>query len=322
MTLILNFLLALIPGLAWLAFLAIRYKSEPAARWSIFRVFVLGLVMCVPAGLVNTALQTLVTRGASNPVLGHLILFMLVVGPNEEILKFLVIWSEAYRKWPFQDESDGMIFASASAIGFATYENALYMEQFGMRVLLVRAWLCVLAHVGFSAIFGHYLGLAKARRYRAAPLIAEGLFLAAVFHGTYDFMVTTWPGSVYGVVLVLVAYCVLLRMGFLVPYLNLIAPGMMTVEVSPDAMKEFEGRRFPVLTRPESQDAVLRLLENMDSLDEDSRLEALEEAIHVLDLRVFQAVKSLRHDPVEAVRRSAEAAFIEMKRILQTRADK
>lgn len=315
-TLLLNFCIALIPGLFWLAVLALRHTQDPEFRRLVFKTFFLGMAICTPAGFINSSLTGFFE--VKNSVFAQFLMYVFVVGPNEEGLKFLIVWSEGYRRWRFRSEMDGIVLASASALGFATYENAVYMQQFGIKVLLLRAWACALGHLCFSAIFGFYLGLAKAKRYAAGPIIGEGLALAAFFHGMYDLAVTIDGRLMYVVVPCLLAYYTALTHGRFRPILSVIAPRWVAYEAPQQkASTSFQKRRFPTATRADAVMRVTEVIDQLGSLDEDQRRAGLEAARSLVDQRIFEAVAALTHDPVESVRTAAEGVHKEMRRQLR-----
>lgn len=312
--LLLYFLIALVPGLFWLFVLALRYRSDRETRLLILKTFVLGMAICTPAGFFNSWL-TGIFKG--DGWLTDLLMMICVVGPNEESLKFLIVYSEVYRKWRFRTEMDGIIFATASAIGFATYENATYMQRFGIQVLYLRAWACVVGHLCFSAVFGYYLGLAKSKKYNPTPCIAEGLVLAALCHGSYNFLVGRSDQAIYVVVPCLVGFYAILRQGWLRPILSFVAPGWMAYRASAGpTVLAFQRKRFPVHERGVPAQQVARVLESLNDLRDETRLAGLDAASSVHDQRVYERVRELTHDPVEAVRVSAAQRAAEMKRLL------
>lgn len=317
---LLCFLIALIPGLIWLFLLALRYKEDAETRRLILKTFLLGMCICTPAGLFNTWLLQAVGGMEGGDLVTSFFVFVFIVGPNEEGLKFLIVWSEVYRRWRFRTENDGIIFATASAIGFATYENSDYMMRYGIQVLYIRAWACILGHLCFSAIFGYYLGLAKSKKYNPKPCIAEGLFLAALFHGLYDFAVTVNGDLVYVVVPLLVVFYFCLSRGWVRPFLSIVAPRWMAPTKTYDASRiSFQKRRFPVQEKGGLASKALEVLDLLEDLEDAPRLRGLEEAGRLADQRIFERVQSLTHDPVPAVREKAALVLKEMKVKLRQR---
>jgi RsiW-degrading membrane proteinase PrsW (M82 family) len=81
---------------------------------------------------------------------------------------------------------DGIVYAVAAALGFATVENVLFALWRGEWVILSRAFTSTLAHVGLSGLVGYHLGLAKFRERGRLLLVLRALFVATVLHGFYD----------------------------------------------------------------------------------------------------------------------------------------
>lgn len=315
-TLVINLPLAVLPGLGWLALFAWWHRADREMIRRLARVFVLGCVMCVPAGEVNAALRQ--SLGVDDRVTLALAL-VLVAGPGEEILKFLIVWSEVFRRWRFRSERDGIVFAAASGLGFAAYENAAAMQDLGMSVLAARGWACSLAHVACSAVFGYYLGLAKARRYRTGACVGEGLVLAGLLHGAYDLAVALDDRCVFPAAFVLASIAAATLRGGSGPLIARIAPLRAAAPARPAASAGYQRRRFPLASKAPAVARVNAALDAMDSIEEDARRRAIPEALEFLDQRLFEKVAQLTHDPVDAVRADAIKAHKEMKRRLLRR---
>lgn len=125
-----------------------------------------------------------------------------IVGPVEEVTKFLAAYLISYRSPAFTRIIDGAKFGVAVALGFAAAENALYLFS-SLKVLdlntfvstfLLRFALSTLAHTLYSGMFGYYLGKAQFQRYGRFRLILIGLFLATVTHGLFDFVLFSQVG--------------------------------------------------------------------------------------------------------------------------------
>ncbi|MBF2052282.1 MAG: PrsW family intramembrane metalloprotease [Candidatus Sericytochromatia bacterium] len=107
----------------------------------------------------------------------------------EEYLKFYVVFRFVYQRQVFQTPHEGMFYASAAALGFATAENLLYMGRMGWQVIFLRAGLTPLAHVLFALLWGLALGqVAGAGGQQAGSrVLLTGLLLAVLAHGLYNF---------------------------------------------------------------------------------------------------------------------------------------
>ena len=110
----------------------------------------------------------------------------------EEAVKFLVVWKLVYRTREFKQVYDGILFCTASALGFAIVENLVYVLTSGSEaaaVALVRALTAVPSHIADGVWMGY--GLGRARAVRGKRKEKEWLVLgfggAVVLHGAYDF---------------------------------------------------------------------------------------------------------------------------------------
>jgi RsiW-degrading membrane proteinase PrsW (M82 family) len=72
------------------------------------------------------------------------------------------------------------------SMGFAAFENILYVFQGGFKVALLRAFTAIPAHATFGVIMGYYMGKSKFSKKKMKWNLI-GLMAAILFHGTYDF---------------------------------------------------------------------------------------------------------------------------------------
>jgi len=186
--------LALTPGAfwLWLVYRWDRYQPEP--RWLVIRTFLWGMAVVLPVAFV----ESLLGFGDFNPVrIGQMSLSnmayyaFIVIGLTEELGKFLVIFATIYKSPYFDESTDGIVYASAAALGFASLENLFYMVSHGWEVILVRAPISTLGHLLFSVIWGYPLVLRKLGRRGATALLLLGLLAAMAAHGLFDFVLFT-----------------------------------------------------------------------------------------------------------------------------------
>jgi RsiW-degrading membrane proteinase PrsW (M82 family) len=104
----------------------------------------------------------------------------------EECFKFLVLRGYSSRRPSFDEPMDGVVYGAAASLGFATFENIIYVHAGGFWTALVRAFSAVPAHACDGALMGYCVGQARfnPERKRASWL---GLFVAIIFHGFYDY---------------------------------------------------------------------------------------------------------------------------------------
>lgn len=124
-----------------------------------------------------------------------------VVGLGEEAFKFAAAYLAAFRFGTrvIQHPVDAILYAIASALGFAAVENALYAQTFGVEVLVLRSVIGFAVHASFAGIFGYFVGISLLRGEGVAPGAMRGVGGAAILHGLYDYAILTQllsPGGI------------------------------------------------------------------------------------------------------------------------------
>jgi protease PrsW len=218
------FLVCLLPAALWLWWIRSRDLYEPEPVSLILQTFFGGVLMAFPAILIERLLQSwLISRPAGlgyTPATGSFIEAVLycfvIIAPVEEFLKYRTVRSGAYRSAEFNEPMDGVVYMSSAAIGFATLENALYMQGFGPVVLAIRMLLSTFLHVACSSIIGYYLGLGRFRPpAERRRMILRGFALAILIHGAYDFLALYQPIASLLALLLMLTGIGLMRQAFL-----------------------------------------------------------------------------------------------------------
>jgi len=194
--------LAFAPGIFWLWYFYHRDRYEPEPIPLVLKIFFLGMLVTIPAAFIEGTIAIFV------PVI---ILAVIVAPIVEESAKYLVVRRFVYDRIEFNDPMDGIVYACASALGFATLENIIYVFSsletsvtLAVGTGVVRALLSVPGHALFSSMWGYSLGQAKFRPVEERQgIIIRGLILAMILHGLFNFLLAEYIG-VAVLVLVLV----------------------------------------------------------------------------------------------------------------------
>jgi RsiW-degrading membrane proteinase PrsW (M82 family) len=168
--------LAIAPTLVILLYIYKKDRYEPEPLHLVAWVFFLGALTVIPAGLIELLFPEGVFSSA-------------VVAPVvEEGLKFLVVYFAIYHHPEFDEPMDGIVYATAASLGFATIENILYVIDGGLAVGIVRAIASVPGHVIFACIWGFALGTAKFKpATERRGIILTGLLGGMLLHGIFNF---------------------------------------------------------------------------------------------------------------------------------------
>lgn len=233
--------IALAPGIFWVWFFYKKDKYEPEPKKIIIYTFLLGVLATIPAGIINSLFVPSSLENA-----GILMIFFaafIVVGPVEEISKYLAIRVYALKSKEFDEPIDAMIYSVTAALGFATFENFLYISQFGPSLILMRAVTGCLGHAGFSGIFGYYLGKAKFSQpqIKNNNLILKGLAIAAFTHGLFDFVLFTQTilAFLFLPILIIIVYFLTKRLGEM-SHFSPFKPSEMTNFMCPNCKKNVQ----------------------------------------------------------------------------------
>ena len=179
---------ALLPAVAWVAYVRGWDWKEPEPPGAIFAGFLLGLGAAGLAVLLEAALPS--PGGLFEAV---------VAGPLvEEAVKPMALYAYWSRR-ELDDELDAVFYAITSGMGFAFVENLVYefaaAQEAGVEawavVALLRGINSTTAHACFTALVGYGLALARFRgRPRAAALSYLG---ASALHGVSNLLLSL-PG--------------------------------------------------------------------------------------------------------------------------------
>jgi RsiW-degrading membrane proteinase PrsW (M82 family) len=112
---------------------------------------------------------------------GALLATFLLAAPLEEGLKVLVLWT-LYRRRRVNTARLGLVYAAATAAGFAAVESTLTAVSPGDGVGLVRLLLAAPAGLFFAGLWGYALGAAHSHD----RFFTLAWLLATVLHGLYD----------------------------------------------------------------------------------------------------------------------------------------
>ncbi len=195
-----------LPGLAWLWIFYRTDRYEPEPKRLVLLTFALGVLSIVPAfvgerlaGMVYPFLEHFekaTAAGSTGAAAWPMFIgCFLVIGPCEELAKFLAVRLFVYRHREFDEPLDGIIYAAAAALGFASLENVFYVFDWHSRTLDwsalgVRSLLALPGHVIFSTTWGYALGRKRFDpRYRVWPMVLA----AAWLHALYDFLLMYQP---------------------------------------------------------------------------------------------------------------------------------
>lgn len=146
---------AIAPGIAILSYFYLRDSLEPEPISMVIRSFIFGMLLVIPVMVLQYIMQN--EWNWRDGIVAGVVQSAVV----EEFFKWMVIFFTAYKHVEFDEPYDGIVYAVAVSLGFATLENLFYLIINGLNIAFWRALLPVSSHALFAVWMGYYLGRAK-----------------------------------------------------------------------------------------------------------------------------------------------------------------
>ena len=182
--------LALVPAAIWLIFFYMQDRAEPEPKGFVLGVFGLGALLAAAVGIPVVENLFRVSHWIHNDTLTTILGGILVVGFTQEFLKYAAVRYSIYNSDEFDEPTDGVIYATAAGLGYATVLNINFVVSNGgvdLGAGIIRIAVVALAQAAFSGITGYFLGRAKFESEQIwwMPL---GITLAAIFNGVVNWL--------------------------------------------------------------------------------------------------------------------------------------
>lgn len=171
--------LALAPSLLWLWYFWRQDRSTREGAGPMARAFLWGALSVIPALILE---QMFGSPGQGATMLEC----FLVIGPAEELAKFLATLRTIKNEPEFDEPSDGIVAAAAVALGFAFAENLGYFAGASGGLMLVRSLLSVPGHVLFAVFYGAAIGRSRCLPGASKWGLLQGFLMASAVHGLFD----------------------------------------------------------------------------------------------------------------------------------------
>lgn len=110
----------------------------------------------------------------------------------EELSKWIITYILSYKNKEFDEFYDMIVYSVFVSLGFALFENIIYVFDEGIGIGILRAILSVPAHAFIGIFMGYYLGLAKISSLNKNKSLEIknklfSLLIPILLHGVYDY---------------------------------------------------------------------------------------------------------------------------------------
>jgi RsiW-degrading membrane proteinase PrsW (M82 family) len=182
--------LALIPAGIWMVFFYLQDRLEPEPKGYILAVFFLGALLAAAVGIPLLDNLFRVSNWLYVDTTVTILGGILVVGFTQEFLKYAAVRYSIYLSSEFDEPTDGVIYATAAGLGYATVLNIQFFLASGGASLgssALRMAVIALAQASFAGITGYFLGRAKFE-HKPVWWMPLGLTLAAIVNGLFNWL--------------------------------------------------------------------------------------------------------------------------------------
>ena len=183
--------LAIIPGLLIIIYVYKKDKVEKEPIGLIIKIIIFGIISCIAAGILEELESQFLPQYPQGSVEYALTTSFCMAAFVEEIVKFLAMKIGSWKYQGFNYRFDGIVYGVSAAVGFAVYENIMYVASYGLQTAIVRAFTAIPLH----AFCGVFMGVLYSYSKKASILGKGGasagytllaLIVPMLIHGTYD----------------------------------------------------------------------------------------------------------------------------------------
>ena len=198
-------LAALLPPFYLMRYIYRQDKVEKEPVGLVVRTVIFGIICVFPTIIVEGFLINAINSAVPPTTIPGLLLEnMIGVALVEEFFKMSACKLSVWKNPEFNYSFDGIVYSVAAAIGFAAFENIMYVFDGGLITALVRAVTAIPGHTIFGIFMGMHLGIAKYEEVRGNTANSSrhkrlALIVPVILHGLYDFICSL--GSEIGMVI-------------------------------------------------------------------------------------------------------------------------
>lgn len=202
--------LALLPGIVIMVKVYRMDKIEKEPAGLLLLLFICGIVSILPVVIAE-----MIVGGIINALFtGKLAIFVMAfigVAIIEETGKFFALKIPTWKNRNFDYRFDAIVYSVTAALGFAIFENIMYVLEGGIITALLRAVMSVPAHAMFGLIMGVFYGHAKIydrkgdkKKCRINQWLA--ILIPTIGHGAYDyFAMSGGNAGIAGLIIIVIA---------------------------------------------------------------------------------------------------------------------
>lgn len=200
--------LALIPVVFLLGFVYLKDKIQPEPIGNLIKGVFYGVGSC----FLVLAFAWLIPDFGMESVIGATLSAFFTAAIPEECAKFFMLWLLVRNMKEFDEPFDGIVYATCIGLGFAGFENIMYLIDNiddVVSVGIMRGCFSVPGHFFFAVSMGYFYAMARfgSQRNRSHNYLMA-LVVPIALHGVFDAILMVNEATSLGIlILVWIVFC-------------------------------------------------------------------------------------------------------------------
>lgn len=179
-------------------------NKEPKSL--LIKLFFSGLLAIIITLVIGIPLRIIIPIDMENATMFEKLFYSFFeVALVEELSKLLMVYLFAYKNKEYDHAYDIIVYSVFVSLGFAGFENLLYVLPGGYGTAILRALTSIPGHVCFAVFMGYYLSLAKNNKSFKYKFLS--IFVPFLLHGFFDFCLYSQNGYFLLTWLVFIILC-------------------------------------------------------------------------------------------------------------------
>lgn len=205
-----GFIAALAISLIWLIYIFRLDVFKRGRFTSLLLMFLAGMLSVFMMISFNDVHDMMIDWSMNGQFFHDLIYCVVMIGIPEEFVKIFPLLVLLMLAGALKEPIDYIVYASASALGFAFIENLLYFQEITNGIIHGRAYFAVIGHMVDSSFVAYGFVLSRFSRGRKASpwyIIPLSYFAACLVHGIYDFLIFHEHNYLFFIFFIFVIQC-------------------------------------------------------------------------------------------------------------------
>ncbi len=159
-------------------------EKEPTSL--LYISFIVGVLICIPCIYVENVIARYTNFLQAN-IAGAFLHVLLSIALVEEGYKYLASFIISYDNKNNNYTFDSIVYCAFVALGFAFFENLLYLKTLSLNSIVLRAFTAVPVHLSCGIMMGYFLSKAKQDIKREKINFLKALMAPVMVHSIYNY---------------------------------------------------------------------------------------------------------------------------------------